>query len=382
VSPPRPARAPDESAGATLVSSPADVRLGEMASGLAGAVATAGRAYLDMALSLVSRPRATLSSGVVEPQVDALGTTELIAWSLPPWLALSVAGALGSAVSARGTPTTALSVASALMVGVLGGLVGSVLTAVLWHPLLSFVVRLLGGASDARLRSNLLVAHGAATVVLALAMLVGLAVSAIPLRATAAVPPVLTVLASALVLLVSRAWGQRLGLGRAFEALLAVAGLVVLAVGGRALLVAVTTPPPAVAAAERVSAELDDAASRLSRLEGRLPARPGPDTTAAAADGPRRTARSSVEEYRRRRDSIDWMVRNDSRVFERIDRLARLYTKLQHETDKVDKELARRGRKQKPPTDRQRDLALQARTAGLVDEVYALLTRARGQGER
>ena len=357
------------------MAAPDDSPLREVASSFAGTLALALRRYVALSATLVSRPRSALHAGVVDPPVGALGPTELIAWALPPTLALAISVTLSSVFLARGAGGLGIYVVGALTLGIVGGGVAALLVAVLWHPILGLIVGIFGGASDARLRSNAFIAQGAAIMVLAAAILVGTALRWAPIRHAVALPILVAFGAVVLILLVWHAWRARLGMGIAFDVLLVACGLALGVAGWRtAFATQVSKPAPVTAAG--VSAELDAASARLRQAQAQQ-ATPPPPLIASTISEPQLRARTSLAEYQRRRDAIDRAVRADTTLFERVNGLAKLYTKLQNDSARVDQELAKakKGKRNKAPSEHQRDTLLQARTADQVDTIYDLLTK-------
>lgn len=112
--------------------------------------------YLVNAPLLLLNPFGTVRKAIEEQPRDPMGRMELIAWALPGNI---FSGAMGFLAGLIGQLIVgALSIGSligGLIVGAIVAVVASVITGIIWHPLLTWVIsKLFKGESDARGRTN------------------------------------------------------------------------------------------------------------------------------------------------------------------------------------------------------------------------------------
>ncbi|MBN1960933.1 MAG: hypothetical protein JW841_08300 [Deltaproteobacteria bacterium] len=342
---------------------------------------TAISRYFSISMALIFRPFSTLKAGVVDPPVSALSPTELIIWALPPTMAISASYTLGSFAANHFTGAILINIVGALTLAILIGGITALLIAVIWHPFIGLIIRIFGGASDARLRSNVFIAHSAAITVLAFAYLFGSLLSLMPFKFAAYLPFIFSFFAFITLLRVWHAWRDRLAMNGAFDVLLVLSGIAFVGFIAYSMLTSELANPQTLAT-EKVKAELNAASASLKQAQEKLAEVTNTATIiplTSPKEQPQYTAKTSLAEFKKRRAYIDDTITRDRTIFERVTGLAQLYAKLQKDTVRAEKELEKKYRRKKrkqPPIipERKRDLLLQARTAKQVDSIYKLLT--------
>jgi pSer/pThr/pTyr-binding forkhead associated (FHA) protein len=158
--------------------------------------------YTATPLLLALNPPGTVRDGIANPRVSALGWKALAVWALPAQLVVAlfayICGLIVMIVKGTsvGLPIVPLVVA----------VVGSVVGALLCHPVLTWLVKVGGGKCDATGRSNFFVMSHAALVVTAVPAGLGLLIGLVPVTILGLLPVLLTLAATLVVTYVSFAW--------------------------------------------------------------------------------------------------------------------------------------------------------------------------------
>ncbi len=190
--------------------------------------------YLTAIPALVLRPLGYVRESIAAPRHDAMAPVELMAWAFVPMtLGVIIAILAGLVVSlTRGVFAIGqLLVAPGITLGI--ALVVSIIIGLVWHPVNGWLIRKLGGASDAAGRSNMFVVLCTTSPLPTIAAALGLLLGLIPFVLIGALTHLLGVAASLLVLLAVVTWYQHFGVARWFVILLVVLGAAWAALGVR-----------------------------------------------------------------------------------------------------------------------------------------------------
>jgi len=375
-----------------------------------------GFVYLvKTAPSLVVNPLGTIRQHIETAPVPAVQKLSLVALLAPSTLAATFVSSIAgvATAAAAGAPVSSLVVGP--IVAVIAGGVGALLGGFLGHPILSFLIRLLGGTADARARTTHLTQGAVAGVLVAavlslagvlLALTTRLAATSPTFHLIVVVPALLGVVAWPAPVLVQWQWFKAHGVARWFQTLLLVLAVLALvgglasagtavwggveamrATAGASAPSSTPPPPPEAAAGEVVAAAGGDATPLPSSTAP--PTTPPPAPAPATAPGPTTTSstppRGAVgyAEYARRRAQIEAaleanpMLVNDGKV-------ERLYKALSSATWRAEQDAEEAAfvgdsrRRQKDPSlgayvEKLKRAKVYEKTSRIVDELSAAL---------
>jgi len=183
----------------------------------ASAVPRAVAYYLKSAPLMAVNPLGTIRKGIAEQPLPALSNVELIAYAIPALVFSSLVSAIcGGIVVLVRAHTVALSLLFPIIPLVVAVAV-AVVSGLVTHPVVTWLVDKLEGQSDARSRSNMFVMAMTGTVLLALPAGLGQLMGLIPLPFIPLVPLVLSVGAPLVMLFLLFSWFRYFGVVQWFE---------------------------------------------------------------------------------------------------------------------------------------------------------------------
>lgn len=211
----------------------------------------------------------TVRKGIQEQPREPMGNLELIAWALPAYLFAAAVGFITGLI--RGLVTHTLRIGDIIPVGALiGAVIVSIVMGFVWHPLLSWWVKLLKGKSDERERTNLFVQLCVATMLVAIPGGLGNVLSLVPFRLILMLPPLLSLYGTAVMVFLMFSWFTHFGVLKWFRMLILAGGAIsaVFAVLGA---VAALTTTPVTAASYGSTADVEklqaEAGAQLKQAE-------------------------------------------------------------------------------------------------------------------
>ncbi len=388
-----------------------------------GATLRRALAYYPAAVPrLVMGPVAATRQLIDEQPFAPMKFLDLFAWGLPVFLLGTLISVLATVAvgAASGVFSVAL-IGVPLVMGVVVNSVVALIVALIWHPVLDWLTRVLKGQSTDKSRTNMFIALCTAMPVTYLASAIAVLFVLIPLPFVTALPQLLSLAATILTLYIAYNWYQHFGVVKWWLTLIIVVGGLLAALtvwnmvgitrAGIARLSAPSTPTEATAALEQAAAALQEQAAKAG-IEGAAASKEATGAAAAAAAAGIKAAEagmqaaakamqeaskqaaqtevgggaqasngsgpSSYQEFLRRRAAIEQAIDSDPSLLTRIKGVLPLYKKLHKETDKVqDKHAPKRG---KAPTDdkvaeRLRQAEVYEATVAIVDELHALLNK-------
>lgn len=396
-----------------------------------GTLPKALRFYVKVVPRLVIHPMTIIRRAIAAQPVQGMTPMELFAYALPANLFAALVGFLCAFVAqlVRGT----VSLGAILPVGpLIAAVVASVISALVLHPVVKWVVDRLQGQSSSRSRSNFYAMLHAGVALTAipggLALLLGL----IPLRFLNLLPVAMTLLASLITTYIAYSWFRAFGVVRWFQNLLLMLGVMGCVAAGVSQVLTLTAglhmqpgseiasatpadstpgptsrhkPAPSEAAATPAPAEEMEAATNTAkpaepksvesaRAEATPPAPAAkvpparavvpaaatakpPGTVVAMATAPTGRTPLTYSEFRARRERIEKAISDDPTLLKRMDGVLPLYERIHRAIYEIDARYSASARKQHPSmadvNARLKEADVYEQTADLVSRLHARL---------
>ncbi len=163
--------------------------------------------YLKNVPLLLVNPIGVVRKTIDEQPNEPLGRTGLIGYALPALLATGLLGAWAAGLALLIGPTHTFSfMAFVPIVPAIGAVIGAVVTGFVFHPLMTWLVKVLKGESDARSRSNYFLQTMTVSIVVAVPNALGLLLAALPIPFIRLLGPLLSVAASLVTFYVTIQW--------------------------------------------------------------------------------------------------------------------------------------------------------------------------------
>jgi FHA domain-containing protein len=207
--------APVQSASRNQPSADADVPAPSFAY-FASAVPRAVAYYMKSVPLMAVNPLGTIRKGIAEQPLPALSNVELIAYAFPALLFSAMVGAVCSAIVAIRAHTFSVMMLFPIF-PLISAAIGAVVSGLIAHPVLTWLVDKLEGQSDARSRSNMFVMQMTASALLAVPSGLIVLMSLIPLPFIGLLPLVISVVASLVMLFLLFSWFRYFGVVQWFE---------------------------------------------------------------------------------------------------------------------------------------------------------------------
>lgn len=182
----------------------------------ASAVPRAVAYYLKSVPLMAVNPIGTIRKGIAEQPLPALSNVELIAYAFPALLFSALVGAVCGAIVAIRAHTFSVMMLFPI-VPLISAAVGAVVSGLIAHPVLTWIVDKLEGQSDARSRSNMFVMQMTASALLAVPSGLSVLMALIPLPFVILIPMVISVVASLVMLFLLFSWFRYFGVVQWFE---------------------------------------------------------------------------------------------------------------------------------------------------------------------
>lgn len=290
--------------------------------------------YLVATPKIAVNPLGTVKASVAQQTFPAFGVKEIVAYAIPPLLLMLVVMQLASIIVAIVDGNFAAGLIVTPLVMAVAFIVSAFVTGFLMHPILRWLVRILGGQSDARSRTNYFVTAYTAVPLVALGSGVAVLLSRIPVPYIGVITPILQLYASLVMLYVLYAWFKYFQVHKAVPIVVMVLA-VLTGLGTIGQIVGVVTRGHnAVVTDVSGSAHVVNGGSSAAHGGGTdRGARGGGDpkatsTAATTTPTPRTVAgRSSFQEYKRRRELIITAIERDPPLL-KLDGVAPLYREM------------------------------------------------------
>jgi hypothetical protein len=156
--------------------------------------------YMATVPKLLFNPLGTIRQSIEDQRFPAMRGVPLIGWALPGLAAFGAVGLLSTLIvvivgTIRGAGFAFGALIGGIIFTVAGGVIGGLVTAFIYHPVMEFIIRILKGQSDEKSRTNYLIIFLAAFVLFAIPTGVNTLIVAfvmlIPVAPVAALLPIL-----------------------------------------------------------------------------------------------------------------------------------------------------------------------------------------------
>ncbi len=180
--------------------------------------------YLAAIPRLALNPVGSVRQGIASPAFGAFSVPELIAWALPPNLLGVVVSFLATLIYTIVWGQIGASLFISPIIGVAVAVVASIITGLIWHPLMRWIVALLKGTTTDVSRSNYFVMMHTAIPLTTLAGAVGMFLAVVPVPFIGVVPVVIGLAANLLLTFIAYAWFKFFGVMKWVTVVLLVLG--------------------------------------------------------------------------------------------------------------------------------------------------------------
>lgn len=334
--------------------------------------------YVTNTPKLLLNPTVFVKSTLQEERVEELLPFDLMAWMAPSLVlgmliqqvALLVAGAVAGAFAP--VDFVVMLALAAVASPIIGAIVGF-----LWHPVLTWFVKLLGGSSTPVSRSNYFVASATALPLVQTASALGILLVLLPIPFVGILPGLLSLAGTLLSLWVAYIWFEHFKVAQGFLVFLLVVG------GGLTLLTAWSTYGVTHVAQVMSSPEVKEmlqegvkASKELAKVAKSVEVQ----AIATESVAPTKDATPEVmtyQEFLQKREAVEKAVEKDPSLLARKEGALSLYKKLHAETTRVADKYTPKSKKRAPPEDKAtkhvREAELYDATATFVAELHRLV---------